>query len=95
MQSVFKIMGDVQSQVTPFLGGMTLFTLVINVLKYVFGLAGILAVVMIVIGGLKYATSQGDPSRIKSAKDTILYSVIGLVVALASFAIVNFILSQM
>ena len=50
-------------------------------------LAGI-AVIMIVIGGLRYTLSNGDAGRVKSAKDTILYSVIGLVVALLATAIV-------
>ena len=43
---------------------------------------------MIVIGGIKYATSGGDASGTKSAKDTILYAVIGLVVALIGQTIV-------
>ncbi len=51
---------------------------------------GMIAVIMIVIGGIRYATANGDQSAIKSAKDTILYSVIGIVVAIFAFAIVNF-----
>jgi hypothetical protein len=47
---------------------------------------------MIVIGGIKYTTSNGDSSAITSAKNTILYSVVGLVVAILAFAIVNFVL---
>ena len=98
MLSLSKIISDVdiQGQVVQVPGGAdTLETIVMNVLLYVFGLIGIFAVVMIVIGGVKYTTSQGDPSRVKAAKDTILYAVIGLVVALAAFAIVNFILGSM
>jgi len=56
--------------------------------------AGIIAVIMIIIGGIKYATSDGDSSSISSAKNTILYAVIGLAVAIMSFAIVNFVLEQ-
>jgi len=55
-------------------------------------LLGAVAVIMIVIGGIRYATSNGDSSSIKGAKDTILYSIVGLVVAILSFAIVNFVL---
>ena len=55
---------------------------------------GMGAVVMIILGGVSYATSQGDPQKVKKAKDTILYGIIGLVVALLAFAIVNFVLSS-
>ncbi|HEU4716071.1 MAG TPA: pilin [Candidatus Saccharimonadales bacterium] len=63
---------------------------VINILLYILGAV---AVVMIVIGGIRYTTSNGDSSAIKSAKDTILYSVIGLIVAILSYTIVNFVVS--
>jgi hypothetical protein len=52
---------------------------------------GIVATIMIIIGGIRYVTSNGDASQVKSAKDTILYSVIGLIVALMAYAIVNFV----
>ena len=55
---------------------------------------GIVAVIMIVVGGLRYTLSNGDASRIKSAKDTVLYSVVGLVVAMLAYAIVNFVIVQ-
>ena len=51
-----------------------------------------LAVVMIIIGGINYALSQGDPGKVKKAKDTILYGIVGLVVSLLAFAIVQFVL---
>lgn len=59
-----------------------------NVLLFILGA---IAVIMIIIGGIRYATSNGESSHIKSAKDTILYSVIGLVVAILAYAIVNFV----
>ena len=55
---------------------------------------GIVSVIMIIVGGLRYTTSNGDSSRITAAKNTILYSVIGLVVALLAFVIVNFVVAQ-
>lgn len=62
----------------------------INVFSWVVGVA---AVIMIIIGGLKYITSSGDSNNITSAKNTILYAIIGLViVALAQF-IVKFVLN--
>jgi glucose uptake protein GlcU len=55
---------------------------------------GMIAVLMIVIGGIRYTTSNGESSKIKEAKDTILYSVIGLIVAVLSYSIVNFVLGR-
>lgn len=65
---------------------------VINILLYI---AGIAAVIVIIIGGIMYVVSHGDSSKIKTAKDTILYAVVGLVVAILAFAIVNFVLSRL
>lgn len=64
---------------------------IVNIILFVLGA---IAVIMIVIGGVKYTTSNGDSSAVKSAKDTILYSVIGLVVAIMAYAIVNFVLAN-
>jgi ABC-type Fe3+ transport system permease subunit len=64
---------------------------IVNILLYILGA---IAVVMIVIGGIRYTTSNGDSSAITSAKNTILYAVIGLVVAILAYSIVNFVLSQ-
>lgn len=63
----------------------------INILSIV---VGIIAVIMIVVGGFKYVTSGGDSSNITSAKNTIIYAIIGLVfVALAQF-LVQFVLDK-
>lgn len=64
---------------------------VVNLLLYVLG---IIAVIMIVVGGIRYTTSNGNASQIKEAKDTILYSIVGLVVAMLAFAIVNFVVGR-
>ncbi|HMH70199.1 MAG TPA: hypothetical protein VK502_02275 [Candidatus Saccharimonadales bacterium] len=66
-------------------------TNVINTLLYVLGM---IAVIMIVIGGIRYTTSNGDSSSTKAAKDTVLYSVVGLIIAMLSFAIVNFVVGR-
>lgn len=62
-----------------------------NLLLFMLGIG---AVIMIVIGGIKYATSNGDSSKIASAKNTILYSVVGLVVALMAWGIIRFVVEQ-
>lgn len=64
---------------------------VTNVLLF---LLGIVAVIAIVIGGIMYAASAGDPGKAKAAKDTILYAVIGLIVAILAYAIVNFVIGS-
>lgn len=64
---------------------------IINILLTILG---IIAVIMIIFGGIRYTTSGGDSSRVKAAKDTIMYSVVGLVVAILAFAIVNFVTTQ-
>ncbi|MGH7158298.1 MAG: Mbov_0395 family pilin-like conjugal transfer protein [Candidatus Saccharimonadales bacterium] len=57
-------------------------------------IVGIIAVIMIIVGGFKYITSGGDSGNISSAKNTIIYAVIGLViVALAQF-LVQFVLDK-
>jgi len=63
-------------------------TRAINTLLYIVGIS---AVIVIIVAGLRYVLSGGDPKNTTAAKDTILYAVIGLVVALLSFAIVNFV----
>lgn len=64
---------------------------VVNVMLFAIGA---IAVIMIVIGGIKYTLSNGDSSAVTSAKNTIMYAVIGLVVAILAYAIVNFVIDQ-
>lgn len=59
-----------------------------NVLIFIIGA---IAVLMIIVGGLRYVLSSGDQSATAAAKNTILYAVIGLVVAIMAYAIVNFV----
>lgn len=69
-----------------------LFKTIQTIINWVLAVLGIVAVVMVIIGGFTYMTSQGDPGKTKKAKDTILYGIIGLIIALLAFAIVNFVL---
>lgn len=63
-----------------------------TLLNTFFYIIGAVAVVMIIYGGFKYITSSGDSSAVTSAKNTILYAVVGLVVALSAYAIANFVI---
>lgn len=65
---------------------------IINILLF---LIGAIAVIMIIIGGLRYVTSGGDQGAITGAKNTILYAVIGLIIAIMAYAIVNFVLGAL
>ena len=64
---------------------------IINVALSVLGLV---AVIMIIMGGFSFMTSTGDATKVTKAKNTILYGVVGLVIALLAFAIVNFVLGE-
>lgn len=70
---------------------MSILNLIINV---ALGVIGFTAVVMIIMGGVQYTTSSGDAAKVTKAKNTIMYGVVGLVIALLAFAIVNFILTN-
>ncbi len=61
---------------------------VINIMLFIIGL---IAVIMLVIGGIRYATSGGSQEAVKGAKDTILYAIIGIVVAVMAYAVVGFV----
>lgn len=62
-----------------------------RILSLLFWAIGIISVLMIVLGGFRYVTSNGDSSRIQAAKNTIMYAVIGLVVAILGQAVVLFV----
>lgn len=64
------------------------------VVNFIFGLAGALTLLFIVIGGLKYILSQGDPNATAQAKNTIIYAVVGLIVTVIAYAIVRFVVSM-
>ena len=75
--------------------GSSIFKVVNNVINVLLLAAGIIAVIMIIFGGISYTLSAGDNAKVTSAKNTILYAVIGLVVAALAFAIVNFIVARL
>lgn len=69
-------------------------TVIQNILNAIIGVAGLISVVYIVVGGIQYITSSGDSNKTEKAKKTILYALIGLIVCALSFAIVNFTISR-
>lgn len=63
---------------------------IINTLLFV---VGALSVLMIIVSGIMYTTSTGDAQRVAKAKNTLMYSIVGLVVAFLAYAIVNWVLT--
>ena len=83
---VYKLPEEVGSQ------GNTLVSNVTAIINAVIGVLGLVCVVVMIIGGVNYMTSSGDAGKVKKAKDTILYGLIGLVVCVLAFALVNFVI---
>ena len=72
-------------------GDNSIFENITNIFLFV---VGAVSVIMIVVGGFRYSASAGDQAAVTSAKNTIFYAVIGLVVALMAYAIVNFVITN-
>ncbi len=71
--------------------GRTADAIVGNGLDIVYFVAGIAAVIVIIIAGITYAISGGDAGQTKAAKETILYAIVGLVIILMAFTITGFV----
>lgn len=65
--------------------------LVINMFSFI---VGVVAVIMVIVGGFKYITSGGESSNVASAKNTILYAIIGLIIVALAQVIVRFVLQK-
>lgn len=72
-------------------GESGIFKTITNVLLFVIGA---ISVIMLIIGGIRYTVSNGDSAAVTSAKNTILYAVIGIVVAILAYALVNFVIAS-
>ncbi len=64
-----------------------------TLLSVMVGILGVVAVIVIIYGGSQYVLSAGETNKIKKAKDTILYGIVGLVISFLAFAIVSFVIS--
>lgn len=73
-------------------GGDNLVTSITDILTAVIGILGIVCVVVMIVGGVSYMISSGDAGKVKKAKDTILYGLIGLVICVLAFALVNWVI---
>lgn len=70
-------------------GSTPIFTQVVNIMLF---LVGAIAVIMLIYGGIRYVTSGGAQDQVTAAKNTIMYAIIGIIVAILAYALVNFVI---
>ncbi len=68
-----------------------IFRTITNVLLF---LIGAISVIMLIVGGIRYVVSGGDSTAVQNAKNTILYAIVGVVVAILAYAVVNFVVQS-
>lgn len=80
--------------VTPFQGTSTgeLVEAITDIVNALLALAAVIAAIFVIIGGVRYITGQGDEDAVLAAKNTVIYSIIGIIVIALSAVIVNFII---
>lgn len=78
-------------QVVNLFGSTGIFSTITNTLLFILGA---ISVIMIIIGGLRYVISGGDSSAVTAAKNTILYAIVGVIVAILAYAIINFVIGS-
>ena len=81
-----------EGQPVTLFGDGGIFTTIVNILLFIIGA---LSVIMLIIGGIRYTVSGGNQSAITAAKNTIMYAIVGIIIAVLAFAIVNFVLSSL
>ena len=77
---------------TEFLGDGGVVTTIVNIMLFIIGA---LSVIMLIYGGLRYVISGGNASSVTAAKNTILYAIVGLVIALFAYAAINFVIGTL
>jgi len=76
-------------------GTSSLNTLITNIVNVFSVIVGVIAVIMIIVGGFQYVTSNGDSGKISSARNTIIYALVGLVLVAVAQFIVQFVLNRL
>lgn len=69
-------------------------SVMLGVLNTIYIVAGITAVIVIIFGGIAFAISGGDVGKVKFARDTILYALIGMVVVMLAFVLTNYVIGR-
>lgn len=90
LKEIYNIMGGNSSGIdSSSLTGLSLTQIALNFLNFLLSVVGVLALIMLIIGGIMYLTSAGDEDKIKTGKKIVTYSIIGIAVALAALVIVK------
>lgn len=80
-----------EGQQTDLFGEAGVFKRIVDVMLF---LIGAISVIMLIMGGVRYVLSGGEQAKVESAKNTILYAIIGVVIAILAYAVVNFVISS-
>ena len=72
-------------------GDSSIFNSVVNAMLFI---VGAVSVVMLIWGGIRYATSAGNSASVTAAKNTIMYAIVGLIISILAFALVNWVIAQ-
>lgn len=67
-----------------------IFKTIVNIMLFI---VGAVAVIMLIIGGIRYVTSGGAQDQVTAAKNTIMYAIVGIIVAILAYAVVNFVVA--
>jgi hypothetical protein len=92
-ETIFDGAKKAQGEGTPttLIGGDgSIFNVVVNILLFVIGA---ISVIMLIVGGIRYTISAGNATQVTAAKSTIMYAIIGLIIAFLAYAIVNWVLT--
>ena len=98
-----EIVGAVNSEITSGMNATSAGTstptdanvVIKNVTNIMCFIIGAVSVIMLIYGGIRYTTSGGNANSVTAAKNTIMYSIVGLIIAILAFAVVNFVVKQM
>ncbi|MFC1810521.1 hypothetical protein ACFLZH_03405 [Patescibacteria group bacterium] len=86
--------GDVPSSISAATGGEgSIRALALNIVNFFLLFLGLIAVIMIIYGGISYVTAAGNQEKIEKAKKVIMYAIVGIVIVLISFALVRTVIS--
>jgi len=95
--SLFRLIADAPIQLDPKSVGVQVTSgsgTLSGVLSTVYLWAGILCVIMIIVGGYLYTTANANAQRLQRAKDTILYASVGVVIIILAFTITQYVLGR-
>lgn len=92
--SNLTLSGGITDAKTDDMAGGDLTTIIGNIVKIFMYAVGAVSVIMMIFGGFQYVTSSGDQAKVTKAKNTILYGIVGLAIAILASAIINFVINN-